>query len=392
MFLTAPEKLTVLNVDGTTFQGNADFASLSANSADVFGSHFSISGAAGSNADIIPAPDLSSFQVRELNIRNTGAVNGRIRVRKADDAPNYFEISPEFTLSAGDVLRYSLQGGWQHYSSTGKLKNGSEPAPKGTGYTKSFLKVGTAKEAAGVMYSYSKDSGFPGAWSPGTPGLAGRTTDGLSVADAGCISFNDPTGGAKVYLMSAFVSCNQSEAIFIDDILWVNSGISPTTLTAQTINSVELPPRDNNNLTNGEGVFAAILVTTATTNAAAIANTTMSYTNSDGVAGRTATITTFPATAAVGSFIQFQLQGGDKGIRSIQSITLGTSYGTGAVISLVLFDQITSCAVVTTRTGDLAVLPSNGMEMSNRACLLIRSFGVGTTAGTVQGNLVFEER
>ncbi len=65
------------------------------------------------------------------------------------------------------------------------------------------------------------------------------------------------------------------------DYLWINTGLVVTTLTAQAITPVSLPARDMFETTNGDGVIAGILVTTATTNAAVIANTTISYTNSD---------------------------------------------------------------------------------------------------------------
>lgn len=206
-------------------------------------------------------------------------------------------------------------------------------AEEQTGYTGRaipFLKVGTAAEAAGVAYCTSKDSGFPGAWSPGSPGLAGRTTDGTASADNGCIPWQNPASGS-IYLTQFSMSSSVAHLHFLMDVLWVNTGIVVTTTTAQTISSVAFPSRDVNGSTNGEGVMVGILVTTATTNASAITNTTMSYTNSDGTSGRTATIASFPATAVAGTIVWFQLQAGDKGVRSIQSITLGTSYGGGAI-------------------------------------------------------------
>ncbi|HRK46451.1 MAG TPA: hypothetical protein PK324_12550, partial [Nocardioides sp.] len=62
----------------------------------------------------------------------------------------------------------------------------------------------------------------------------------------------------------------------------------------------------------------------------------ISYTNSDGTAGRTGTIPSFPATAAAGTLVPFMLQAGDRGVRSIQSITLGTSLVSGTVHLLLL--------------------------------------------------------
>ena len=108
--------------------------------------------------------------------------------------------------------------------------------------------------------------------------------------------------------------------------------------------------RDNNGTSNGLGVIAAIYVSTATTNAGAVTNTTISYTNQDGVPGKTGTIPSFPATATAGSMVFVNLAAGDSGVRSVESVTLGTSYGGGA-IHLVLVRPIVIGPVTTSNIG-----------------------------------------
>ena len=44
----------------------------------------------------------------------------------------------------------------------------------------------------------------------------------------------------------------------------------------------------------------------------------------------------FPITGVAGTFVPFELQAGDTGVRSIQGITLGTSYVSG-VIHIVVY-------------------------------------------------------
>jgi hypothetical protein len=129
----------------------------------------------------------------------------------------------------------------------------------------------------------------------------------------------------------------------------VNSGLVVTTTTAQAITPVAIPARDTFDTANGDGVLAGFLVTTATTNAGAITNMTISYTNSAGVAGRTGTVTSFPATAVIGSFIPVNLQAGDKGIQSVQSVTFGTSLAAGAV-SLVLYRVVRQVGILAAYT------------------------------------------
>jgi hypothetical protein len=115
------------------------------------------------------------------------------------------------------------------------------------------------------------------------------------------------------------------------DLMWINTGLVVTTITAQAITPVALPARDATGTTNGDDVQFGVLVTTATTNAAAITNMTISYTNQAGTAGKVGTISSFPATAVAGTLVPFQLATGDTGIRSVQSITLGTTLTAGAI-------------------------------------------------------------
>lgn len=113
-----------------------------------------------------------------------------------------------------------------------------------------------------------------------------------------------------------------------------------TTTTAQTVNSVAFPARDIQGTVNGEGCMIGLLVATATTNGAVNNTATVSYTNEAGTAGRTATLLAvtgwqIPATAVAGTIVWFMLAAGDKGVQSIQSVTLAASLGAGAVSLLV---------------------------------------------------------
>jgi hypothetical protein len=262
------------------------------------------------------------------------------------------------------------------------------------GYPLSFYKSGTAVEAAGRRYSWHKDAGFPGAWVPGTPGLAGRVTDGTAVADRGCLPYKNATTGSNylaAFTATASVACQLS----LIDVLWVNSGIVVTTTGAQLFTSVTWPARDNNGSTDGEGVQIGILVTTATTNAGAIANTTLSYTNSDGTGSRTGTITAlggFPATGVIGTLVPFELAAGDRGVRSIQSITLGTSYGGGA-ISLIAYREIAraSCLLANVGSAGTVYVPP-GMKLYNGSCLLPVGLMSAATATVISGVASIVER
>ena len=200
------------------------------------------------------------------------------------------------------------------------------------------IKVAFTGEAAGQFHSSFYLAGSPGAAVAPTPGINGAALTSY----AGQLAFPAAVGGQNIYLARAsFTQSGSVGGMILCDRLWHNSGIAVTTTTAQAITTPTWPARDGNGATAGNDINVGIEVSTATTNASAITNTTMSYTNSDGVAGRTATIPSFPATAAVGTFVKFMLQAGDRGVQSIQSVTLGTSYGGGA-IHLVAYRPIVS--------------------------------------------------
>jgi hypothetical protein len=320
-------------------------------------------------------------QIRNFTLTNSGSTYNEVTVLKDISGTTYQKFN-KVGLYPGESVFYSDTTGFTVGSTSKAGKNGN---------TIPFLKTGTAKEGAGIYYSYSKDAGLPGAWAVGTPGLAGRATDGTLAADNGVINKPDPAAGNRWYLTGAnFTGVSANEAVEVVDYLWVNSGIAVATTTAQTINSVAFPARDVNEATAGEEVIVAMLVTTATTNASAFSNMTMSYTNSAGVAGRTATVASFPATAVAGTVVYFLLQAGDSGVQSIQSLTLGTSLVGGAV-SLVALRKLLNAAAIQAGSSN-AALPLEGIKLPNRHCLMVHGLLGGATANTISAAFTVVEK
>ena len=189
-----------------------------------------------------------------------------------------------------------------------------------------ILKAGSVTDTVGVMHSYFYLSGRPGAAAVPTPGLAGAA---LTTYD-GQIPFTNPGAGVNTYLSRFVMTASTAATVLLCDRLWHNSGIVITDAAAQTVNSVAWPARDRDGTTLGQGVIVGIEASTAI-GVSAVTNTTMSYTNQSGTAGRTATMTSWPSTATANTFVPFQLAAGDTGVRSIQSLTLGTSYVSGTI-------------------------------------------------------------
>jgi hypothetical protein len=329
------------------------------------------------------APAASTVRIlKNLIVHNSStSVTSKVEFGVLD--PAWFFEAITVNLAPNETLLYD-ENGLKVLTATGLQKTVDSSAVVEEGSSRGLYKVGTAPEAAGTLYWFSKDAGVPSAWAVGTSGINGRVTDGNAAADNGCFGFAPPPTGA-MYLRDANVASSVAALLQLWDVLWVNNGLVVTTTTAQTITQPTLPARDVNGTTNGEGINAAILVTTATTNASAITNMTLSYTNSDGVAGRTATVASFAATAVAGYIAQFRLAAGDKGIRSIQSITLGTSLLTGAV-SLMLYRALLSRPLLNANVGGTLNNKSD-IKIYNGSCIHAVILSNGTTATTLTGSL-----
>lgn len=247
-----------------------------------------------------------------------------------------------------------------------------------------FIKVGGTMEAAGVLHSYFYTSGSPGAAVAPTPGLAGTAL----TTYAGQLPFANPGAGGESRLMKLACTANVVGTLILVDRLWHNSGLVVTTTTAQTVNSAAWPARDEYGLTDGEDIMIGIEVSTATTNASAVTNTTMSYTNSANTSGKTATITSFPATAAAGTFVPFQLAAGDEGVRSVQSVTLGTSYGAGT-IHLVAYRILAQVPITTANVGNFVDIISGGaVKLYDNTVPQLLWLPSATTATTITGQFI----
>jgi hypothetical protein len=249
--------------------------------------------------------------------------------------------------------------------------------------TSHFLKVGVAMEGAGIMHSHAYSTGSPGAIATPAPGIAGAALTTLS----GSLPWTNPVSGNS-YLARLTANANAAGTLILVDRLWHNSGITVTTTTAQTVNSATFPARDRNGTTNGDDILIGIEVSNATGNGANITNTTMSYTNSAGTAGKTATMASFPQTANAGTFVPFQLAAGDVGVRSIQSLTLGTSYSSGT-IHLVAYRVLSRVDVAVANIGNAVDALTGGFpRLYDNTVPMLLWLPSATTAVTILGEFI----
>lgn len=333
----------------------------------------------------VAAPGASTQrQLRRATFRNKSTSSANILTFQKDVSGTNYEAY-SVSLAPGESVKMDAEGEWNVYDSAGILRIAGTSTIDGR--TQSFLKVGAATEAAGLFHTLAASAGLPGSWVPGTPGLNGDHLACNSTADAtiaGAPYLPTPSSG-NYYLTSATTGTTVASVPFIYDLLWFNTGLVVTTTTAQSITTGTLNARDQEGAALGEGVFLGLQVTTATTNAGAVTTITASYTDSDGNAGNTATIPTFPATAVAGTFVPFLLAAGDRGVRSVESITLGTTLTAGAV-SVVLFRPIAYIpSPLANVGGTISVVNANpsGTKLWNGTCLVVAYLASATTANTV---------
>ncbi len=343
-------------------------------------------------------------QVKLITVVNRHATSSNNVIIQKDVSATNYRLTGNYTLAAGEMLRVDADGRCVVFDNQGREKQRATETIGFTGRPYEFYKIGTAAEAIGNWYCLQKDSGFPGAYSLGSPGVNGWWTDASQATNAanpagatqtGSVQLPNPASGSY-FCLPPKVTVSTGHLMQLIDVLWYNTGIGVTTTTAQAISlpGSSKPARDLNGSTNGEGWNAAILVTAATTNAGAVTNTTLSYTNSEGTSSRTATIAIFPATAVIGTWVPFQLQAGDRGIRDIASITLGTSYVTGS-ISLVLYRNIYSVAnpvVNVGGIGDAFTTEPTGVRIYNGSALGWIYRASATTATNMAGTVTIVER
>lgn len=242
-------------------------------------------------------------------------------------------------------------------------------------------------ESADVLHSLAYTAGYPGPAVAPTPGsLAGAALTSY----AGQLPWTNP-GAGNSHLARLEAVSSQAGSLFLVDRLWHNDSIVSTTTGAQTINSAAFPARDANGSTNGAGVLVGLEVSTATTNGSAITNTTLDYTNSAGTASRTGTIASFPATATVGTFVPFSLAAGDLGVRSIQGLTLGTSYGTG-VLHLVAYRVLGKVDMVFNGDGgDMNFMETGFPRLYDNTVPFLMWLPQGTSATNVYGSMTVSQ-
>lgn len=249
-----------------------------------------------------------------------------------------------------------------------------------------IAKAATPTLVAGRPHSLFYLAGSPGAAAAPTPGLAGAALTSY----AGQLPFPAAVSGRNVHLARLAGQATIAGSLVLCDRLWHNSGLSLTSTAAQTINSLAWPARDANGATDGEQVLIGLEVTTATGSGTPAFS--MSYTNSQGTAGRTATgVLNGVASSPIGAFYPMGLAAGDTGVRSVQSFTLSASWTSGAA-SLVAYREIARLELTAAHVPSAIDAITSGMpRLYDGSVPFLLFIPSATTASNIVGQVVFAQ-
>jgi hypothetical protein len=193
---------------------------------------------------------------------------------------------------------------------------------------RAIAKAASGTLVAGRPASYWGLAGTPGAGSYDTT-LNGATLTGP--VNGQVPRANPSSGNAHLARLSAMVA--QAGVLMLCDRLWQNRIANAT--GAQAITSPTWPARDCDGATLGNCVNLALEFSTGST-----ANTPtapITYTNSGGAGSRTANLLdAVTATTGIYSFLRYDLQAGDVGVRAVSSINLSAT-PTGGVMNIVAY-------------------------------------------------------
>ena len=170
-----------------------------------------------------------------------------------------------------------------------------------------------------------------------TPTARGSGGEIPTSATAGSlINFTNPAGTTKTYLSHFSMSTIEGPTSFsIYDRVYAASGFDGTVTSAQTITSMPALTRPG-----ATGLGLQIVLEYYTSPVGTAQAVTVQYTNSAGVAGRSTKSVTMANTTRAGGLTFLTLQDGDRGVSSIQSVTVGTTTGTAGNFGVALYNPV----------------------------------------------------
>lgn len=243
-----------------------------------------------------------------------------------------------------------------------------------------------------VVGSYHSLWIAPGKPSAGAYGAA-LTARKIDNATAGTLSFVNPTAPATSHLLRAGAGCSSNAitgALFLADRLLDYAGVDHSLNTLQSMIGTDVLTR----YANGAGVLPIMEVSTVL--GATPQDVTLTYTNQDGSTGRVG-VTTIIVSSAVSrvphSPMFLNLQAGDTGVRSIQSVqfsAVNSGISTVALVRPFFYIPLIAVGIWTER--DLVLqIPNLPQLQDNHALAWYWQMGAGVSNPIFQGEIASAE-
>lgn len=249
-------------------------------------------------------------------------------------------------------------------------------------------KTGTSTEGAGTFLDMSQVAGIPSAIATAAAASVGGTS--YSGSSAGGLPFVAPSGSNTLYLSSYNATSSVPGSIYLTDRLWACSGLSTTLGATTNVTGMSNITRYNS------GVGAEIWHQTISAPGAGTGSgiMTISYTNSAGVSGRTATITLGAGSPppSAGQCYPATLQAGDTGVRSIESATNTSLTFTGGSHGLFVARRLLTTPITINSPGATVDGLGTGLQQIDpNACINFILLCSQTLSGYWAGNVLLIE-
>lgn len=263
-----------------------------------------------------------------------------------------------------------------------RVTGGNDGTPEAVFFHKD-ARIGAAAAAAtvaGRMTSLWRYNGIPaGGAVPGAAANPDNTT-------VGALLQTDPGGGRQKWLLGVVgVPLNAGTLILYDRLRHIG-GFSGTVTTPQAFGGAA------SRYTGVEAAGNQIWVEIYTQIGATGTTITASYTNESGTAGRTTVATAIGATGfrEEERIIRLPLQSGDRGVRSVESVTLAATTGTAGEFGVTLAKPLTIMPFASAGVGQvrdlIAGLPGI-LEIKPGACLAWAWLANVATAPVLDGSV-----
>lgn len=211
---------------------------------------------------------------------------------------------------------------------------------------------------------------------PTTAAACDDTTNGAAFSPLPAVG-----AGKKLYLAAEVAMGQSTGSLIIGNVAFTDrlshqGGLLMNTTAEQTTN---LPTAALTRYTDGDGVMIGLDIYTSA-NVACLASA--KYTNQAGVSGRVTQQVSIPSNAAVGRRFILPLQGGDTGVRSVESVTHTSPSGSG-ICGITLFKMLRLPVTLPDLMGrsgeELGILFGAFPELLPGACLEQMYFGSATS-------------